>query len=135
MAVIQGHKGSVRDSAGALVGELTSFTLTLGRANEQHSPFGSEWVQTTATVRNWSLEASGMHDPNDAKQTAIITDIVSGDSVYSVECRTEGDTTGDTKYSGSMILENVSIEASGEGLMGFSFSGTGNDACTIGTVT
>jgi hypothetical protein len=76
-----------------------------------------------------------MHDPNDATQTAIITDVVTGDSKYTIECRTEGDASGDTKYSGVITLDNISIEASAEGLLGFSFSGTGDDACTVGTIT
>jgi len=134
MATITGHKGSLRDSAGNLIGELTSFALTITQNSEQHNAFGDAWIDTTATNKNWSVEGSGMFDPNDTYQSAIVTEVISGDSVYSIEVRPEGDTTGDDNYTGSITLGEVGIEASSEGVIGFSFSGQGSGAITKGTV-
>jgi len=75
-----------------------------------------------------------MFDPNDTYQSAIVTEVISGDSVYSIEVRPEGDTTGDDNYTGSITLGEVGIEASSEGVIGFSFSGQGSGAITKGTV-
>ena len=135
MATIKGYNGSLRDSSGNLIGELTSFTLTITQNSEQHNSFGDEWLDTTATNKGWSVEGSGMYDPDDTYQTAIVTEVISGDSVYSIEVRPEGDTSGDDTYTGSITLEEVGIEASSDGVIGFSFSGTGTGALTKGTVT
>ena len=69
MATVKGYNGSLRDSAGNLIGELTSFTLTITQNSEQHNAFGDAWIDTTATNKNWSVEGSGMFDPNDTKHT------------------------------------------------------------------
>ena len=135
MATIKGYNGSLRDSSGNLIGELTSFTLSITQNSEQHNAFGDEWIDTTATNKNWSVEGSGMYDPDDTYQTALVTEVISGDSVYSIEIRPEGDTTGDDNYTGSITLGEVGIEASSEGVIGFSFSGQGSGALAKGTVS
>jgi len=134
MATVTGHKGSLRDSAGNLIGELTSFTLTITQNSEQHNAFGDAWIDTTATNKNWSVEGSGMFDPDDTYQDALVDEVITGDSVYSIEVRPEGNTTGDTNFTGSITLGEVGIEASSEGVIGFSFSGQGSGAITKGTV-
>jgi len=134
MATITGHKGSLRDSAGNLIGELTSFALTITQNSEQHNAFGDAWIDTTATNKNWSVEGSGMYDPDDTYQDALVDEVITGDSVYSIEVRPEGNTTGDTNFTGSITLGEVGIEASSEGVIGFSFSGQGSGAITKGTV-
>lgn len=134
MAVVSGKSGSVFYGSDK-IGELNSFTLTVTQNNEESFGFGDTWVTNTATSKGWSVEASGYHDPADSTgQAATIADILTGDSSVSIALRTEGDTTGDDEYSGTVILSEVSIEASADGLMGFSFSGTGNGALTKGTV-
>ena len=135
MATVKGYNGSLRDGSSNLIGELTSFTLSITQNSEQHNSFGDEWLDTTATNKGWSVEGSGMYAPDDTYQTAIVTEVISGDSVYSIEVRPEGDTSGDDNYTGSITLEEVGIEASSEGVIGFSFSGTGTGAITKGTVT
>tara|TARA_B110000908_G_scaffold57895_1_gene70544 strand:+ start:776 stop:1183 length:408 start_codon:yes stop_codon:yes gene_type:complete len=134
MAVIKGHKGSLRDGTGSIVGELTSFSLSITQNSEQHNALGEEWSNTTATNKSWTVEGSGMYDPDDTYQNALVEEVITGDAVYSIECRAEGDTTGDVKYTGSIVLGEVSIEASSEGVVAFSFSGQGNGALAKGTV-
>jgi hypothetical protein len=134
MAVIKGHKGSLRDGSGNKVGELTSFSLSVTQNSEQHNALGEEWANTTATNKSWTVEGSGMYDPDDTYQAAIVDEVITGDAVYSVECRAEGDTTGDVAYTGSIVIGEVGIEASSEGVIAFSFSGQGSGALTKGTV-
>ncbi len=134
MAVIKGHKGSLRDGSGNKVGELTSFSLSVTQNSEQHNALGDEWANTTATNKSWTVEGSGMYDPDDTYQAAIVDEVITGDAVYSVECRAEGDTTGDVAYTGSIVIGEVGIEASSEGVIAFSFSGQGSGALTKGTV-
>ncbi len=135
MAVIKGHKGSLRDGSGNKVGELTSFSLSVTQNSEQHNALGDEWANTTATNKSWTVEGSGMYDPDDTYQAAIVDEVITGDAVYSVECRAEGDTTGDVAYTGSIVIGEVGIEASSEGVIAFSFSGQGSGALTKGTVS
>ena len=92
-------------------------------------------VTTTATNKSWNVDGTGFHDPNDTYQDNIITDIISGDSKYDIELRVEGDAAGDKKYTGEVVLGNVALEGVAEGVIGFSFSGQGNDAPTQGAVT
>jgi hypothetical protein len=134
MAVIKGHKGSLRDGSGNKVGELTSFSLSVTQNSEQHNALGEEWANTTATNKSWTVEGSGMYDPDDTYQAAIVDEVITGDAVYSIECRAEGDTTGDVAYTGSIVIGEVGIEASSEGVIAFSFSGQGSGALTKGTV-
>lgn len=134
MAVVSGKSGSVYYGTDK-IGELNSFTLTVTQNAESSFGFGDSWMTNTATTKSWSMSASGYHDPADSTgQTALVTDILTGDSSVSVKLRTEGDTTGDDEYTGTVILADVAIEASAEGLISFSFSGTGNGALTKGTV-
>jgi hypothetical protein len=134
MAVIKGHNGSLHDSNGDTVGELTGFSLTIDQNTEEHSAFGSEWINATATTKGWSVEGSGMYDPDDTYQNAIVEDIISGDSSYSIECRPQGSTVGNVKYTGTVIFGDVNIEASAEGVVAFSFTSRGNGTLTKGTV-
>jgi len=134
MATIKGYNGSLRDSAGVIIGELTSYTLSVTQNSEQHNAFGDAWLDTTATNKSWSVEGSGMYDPDDVQQTAIVDEVLTGDAVYTIEMRAEGDTTGDDKFTGSIVLGEVSIEASSEGVIAFSFSGQGNGALAKGSV-
>ena len=134
MAVIQGKSGSVYVGADK-IGELNSFTLTVTQNSEATFGFGDTWMTNTATSKMWSMQASGYHDPADTDgQVAIIGDVLTGDSSVTVKLRTEGDTAGDDEYSGAVILTEVSIEASAEGIIGFTFSGSGNGALTKGAV-
>ena len=134
MAVIKGTNGSVFYGTNK-IGELNSFTLTVTQNSEESVAFGSTWVTNTATSKSWSMEASGFHDGADTTgQIAVIGDILTGDSVISVKMRTEGDSTGDDEYTGSVVLQEVAIEATSDGLMAFSFSGVGNGTLTKGAV-
>jgi len=134
MATINGNDGSLRDTDGNLIGELNSFTLNITQKNESHSSFNDEWEDTTATTKSWSVEGAGQYDPDDTYQDALVDEVISGDSTYSIEVRPEGNTTGDVNFTGSITLGEVSINASSEGVIGFSFSGAGTGAVTKGTV-
>jgi hypothetical protein len=135
MAVISGKSGSVYYGTDE-IGELSSYTLTVTQNTEESFSFGSSWVTNTATSKSWSVEASGFHDPNDSTgQAAVITDILTGDSTVSIALRSEGDTAGDDEYTGSIVLQEVSVEAAADGLISFSFSGIGNGTLTKGTVS
>ena len=134
MATIKGYNGSLRDSSGNLIGELTSFSLNITQNSETHSSFNDAWTDTTATNKSWSVDGSGQYDPDDTYQIALVDEVISGDSTYSIEVRTEGNTTGDENFSGSITMGEVTIDASSEGVIGFSFSGTGTGALTKGTV-
>jgi len=135
MATIKGYNGSLRDTSGNLIGELISFTLNITQNTENHNSFNDEWVDTTATTKTWSVDGSGQYDPDDTYQNALVDEVISGDSTYSIEVRSEGNTTGDENFTGSITLGEVSIDASSEGVIGFSFSGQGSGALTKGTVT
>ena len=99
-------------------------------------------VTSGDTVVTDALTVSGSgqisnENPNDVpsvNDTASVK-VISGDSVYSIEIRPEGDTTGDDNYTGSITLGEVGIEASSEGVIGFSFSGQGSGALAKGTVS
>jgi predicted secreted protein len=134
MAVINGSNGSVYVGADK-IGELNSYTITVTQNTEETFGFGDTWVANTATSKSWSVEASGYHDPDDTTgQAVLIEDILTGDSSVTITVRTEGDTSGDDTYSGTVILTEVSVDASADGIIGFSFSGNGNGALTAGTV-
>lgn len=134
MAVINGSNGSVYIGTDK-IGELNSYTITVTQNTEETFGFGDTWTTNTATSKSWSVEASGYHDPDDADgQAVLITDILTGDSSVSIVVRTEGDASGDDTYSGTVILTEVSMDATADGIIGFSFSGSGSGALTQGTI-
>ena len=135
MATITGYNGSLRDSAGNLIGELSSFDLTITQNSETHSSFNDAWTDTTATNKGWTVDAAGQYDPDDTYQNALVDEVISGDSTYSIEVRPEGNTTGDTNFTGSITLSDIGIQANSDGVIGFSFSGTGTGALAKGTVS
>jgi predicted secreted protein len=135
MATVTGYSGSLRDSSGNKIGELTAFTLTITQNSEQFNSFGNAWTSTAATTKNWSVEGSGNYDPDDTYQTAIVTEVLTGDADYSIIVRAEGDEQGDDVFSGSIKVTEVSIEASADGLIAFSFSGDGDGTLTKGAVS
>lgn len=134
MAVIKGKSGSVLIGTD-VIGELNSFSITITQNTEDTFAFGDDWMTSTATSKSWSIEASGYHDPDDTSgQVALLSDILTGDSSITVALRTEGSTTGDDEYTGTVTLQEVSMEAAADGIIGFSFSGMGSGALTKGTV-
>ncbi len=135
MATIKGYNGSLRDSSGNTIGELTAFTLNISQNNEQVNSFGNSWTQTIATTKGWTVDGSGNYDPDDTYQTAIVTEVLTGDSSYGITVRAEGDTTGDDEFTGTITINEVSIEASADGLIAFSFSADGDGTLTKGTVS
>jgi hypothetical protein len=135
MAVISGTNGSVYLGTDK-IGELNSATLSITQNSEESFGFGDSWVKTTPTSKTWSVEASGFHDPDDTTgQAVLVTEVLTGDSSVTINVRTEGNTTGDDEYTGTVKLGEVSIENAADGLIGFSFSGTGDGALTLGTVS
>lgn len=134
MAVIKGKSGSVLIGTD-VIGELNSFSITITQNTEDTFAFGDDWMTSTATSKSWSIEASGYHDPDDTSgQVALLSDILTGDSSITVALRTEGSTAGDDEYTGTVTLQEVSMEAAADGIIGFSFSGMGSGALTKGTV-
>jgi hypothetical protein len=134
MAVISGKSGSVYLGS-YQIGELNSFTISITQNMEESFGFGDSWVSNTATTKSWSVEASGYHDPDDTNgQSALIDDILTGDSSITINVRTEGDGTGDDVYSGTLLISEASIEAAADGIIGFSFSGMGTGTLTRTTV-
>ena len=116
MATVTGYSGSLRDSSGNKIGELTAFTLNITQNNEQFNSFGNAWTSTTATTKGWSVDGSGNYDPDDVYQTAVVDEVLTGDASYTIK------------------VSEVSIEASADGLIAFSFSGAGDGTLTKGTV-
>lgn len=135
MATVTGYSGSLRDSSGNKIGELTAFTLNITQNNEQFNSFGNAWTSTTATTKGWSVDGSGNYDPDDVYQTAVVDEVLTGDASYAIALRAEGDTTGDDEFTGTIKVSEVSIEASADGLIAFSFSGAGDGTLTKGTVS
>jgi len=135
MAVISGKSGSVYLGS-YQIGELNSFTISITQNMEESFAFGGSWTTNTATSKTWSFEASGYHDPDDTNgQSALLDDILTGDSSVTVNVRTEGNSTGDDLYTGTVVIGEASIEATADGIIGFSISGTGTGTLTRTTVS
>jgi len=127
MSVSKGKDGGFYVGS-TLVTFMESWTLNRGVQVEGVTPFGSDWDQNEATIKNWGATFAGTLDRSDAQQAALLSQLEDA-TIANVAARFSLD--GTTAYwEGSAIYVSDSINSTSKGLVKVSGNLTGNGAIT-----
>lgn len=128
MAVHKGSEGTVKVGSDS-IGELKSFSIQHSSATIDTTTMGDDSVTRLAGLKSWSGSADAHWDEADSGQVAL----TAGASV-SLTFAPEGNTSGDTIYTGTAIVTNIDRSSTHDGVVEVSFTFEGDGALTTSTV-
>ena len=122
MATHKGSEGTVKVGANA-VAEIRSYTITETADTLEDTTMGDAARTYLASLKSFSGSMDVFWDETDTTGQVALAP---GDSV-TINIYPEGSTSGDTYYTGSVIVTEKSITASFDGMVeaSISFQGTG----------
>lgn len=129
MANHKGSEGTVKVGSNA-VAEVRSWSIEESNSTMDDTVMGDSWATKKAGINSWSGSLDCFWDETDATGQGALT---TGSEV-TLNLYPEGDTGGDTYYTGSAIVTSVSRSASHDGMVEASISFEGNGALTETTV-
>jgi hypothetical protein len=128
MATHTGSEGVVYSSSNQ-ISEIRSYTLTESADTLENTTMGLSARTYVASLSNFTGSMDLYWDENDAGQDDLTVKSTITFNVYP-----EGNTTGDTYYTGSAIITERVITGSFDGLVELSISLQGTGALTQATV-
>ena len=123
MATIHGSDGVIKVGSGfAALGHIQTWSLDVKADVLEGYSMGDDWKSAKSGVRSWSGSVECYFDTADAGQGAI----AAGDTV-SVNFYPAGEGTGNSYYSGTVVVTGAPVSAEKDGfvLQSFSFKGSG----------
>lgn len=129
MATHVGKDGAVYVGANA-VAEIRDWSLEQTSEVVNDTVMGDTWMTNKATQKSWTASFNAFWDETDTNGQGALT----VGAEVTLNLYPEGNTSGDTYWSGTAIINSVSNSASFDGLVEASFSVTGNGALTESTV-
>lgn len=129
MATLVGKDGVVKIGSNT-IGEIRTYTLEQSMDVIEDSSMGDTDRSFTSGLKTFSGSADVFFDDTDTGQL----DVQVGDT-GTISVQVEGDTSGDHKLSGSIIVTGRTITASFDGMVEASVTFQGTGALTEGTVT
>ena len=129
MATHKGSEGTVKVGSNA-VAEIKSYSIEESADTLEDTSMGDSARTYKASLSNFSGSLDVFWDETDTNGQGAL----SIGSEVTLNVYPEGDTTGDTYYTGSAIVTGVSRSASFDGLVEASISVQGNGALTTSTV-
>lgn len=132
MAIHSGTSGSVlyatsSGTAGTLIGQLKSWSITVEAEELDTSAFGQSWRTFDAGVKQWGGSFQGNVDAADAQQIAIWSNLLTGTKA---ELALKLDAT--KTYYGTVVMISQDLEDSFDGLAESTWNFRGNS--TLGTI-
>jgi hypothetical protein len=128
MATFSGSGGTVLVGSDA-IGEIKSYTVDETMDTLEDTSMGDTNRTYKASLKAFSGSCDVMFDDTDTAQQAMTVG-----SEVTMSFQMEGNTTGDHKLSGTVLITGRSITASFDGLVEASLSFQGTGALTEGTV-
>lgn len=129
MAVHKGSEGTVKVGANAIA-EIRSYSIEETSDTLETTTMGDSARTYTPNLTSWSGSVDVYWDETDATGQGALT--VGAEVTLNVY--PEGETTGDTYYTGSAIVTSVTTNSSFDGLIEASVSVQGTGALTSTTV-
>ena len=122
MAVFTGYGGSVK-VGNAIIAELGEWGLDISVDTQETESFGDQWKEYVATLKEWSGSCSGRWDMTDATGQKALQDALLGGTTVTIKFYINNA----QNYSGTAIIEKISVKSSVDGVVevDFSFKGTG----------
>ena len=130
MATHKGSEGTVKVGSNA-VAEIKSYSIEESADTLEDTSMGDSARTYKPSLSNFSGSLDVFWDETDTDGQGALS---IGNSEVTLNVYPEGDTTGDTYYTGSAIVTGVSRSASFDGLVEASISVQGNGALTTSTV-
>lgn len=130
MATATGKDGAVYNGSNA-VAEIRDWSLETTSEVVNDTVMGDTWMTNKATQKSWTSSFNAFWDDSDTNGQQALTE----GSEVTLNLYPEGNTSGNTYWSGTAIITSVSKTASFDGLVEASFSATGNGALTESTVS
>lgn len=129
MATSTGKDGAVYNGSNA-VAEIRDWSLETASEVVNDTVMGDTWMTNKATQKSWTSSFNAFWDDSDTNGQQALTE----GSEVTLNLYPEGNTSGNTYWTGTAIITSVSKTASFDGLVEASFSATGNGALTESTV-
>lgn len=129
MATHVGKDGAVYVGSNA-VAEIRDWSLEQTSEIVNDTVMGDDWMTNKPTQKSWTTSFNAFWDETNTTGQGALT----VGAEVTLNLYPEGNTSGDTYWSGSAIVTSVSNTASFDGLVEASFSATGNGALTESTV-
>lgn len=123
MRTIHGSDGVIKVGSGfAALGQIQNWSLDVKADVLEGYSMGEAWKTSKSGVRSWSGAVECYFDAGDAGQS----ELTAGDTV-SVNFYPAGEGSGNTYYSGTVVVTGAPVSAEKDGfvLQSFSFKGSG----------
>ena len=130
MATHTGSEGTVKVGANA-VAEIRSFSLEESGETIETTSMGDASRTFVAGLKTFTGTIECFWDETDSTGQGALT----VGSEITINVYPEGDTSGDTYYTGTAIVTGASLSSSFDGMVERSFSIQGSDALTADTVS
>lgn len=132
MAKIHGKSAYIAINSTALQADANSITINIGVDTGETTAFGEAWDTFVEGNANWTVDADFFYNAASSQADPVLFGLIGGGS-KTIEIGPEGNSTGQTKYSGSVILTSMSpsVPVGEAATISASFQGTG--ALTRGT--
>lgn len=129
MATHLGKEGSIASGANT-VAEVKSYRIEETANTTDTTPLGTTAETHAITTTNWTASVEAFWDETDATGQGTFT---IGASV-TLNVYPEGDTSGDTFYTGTALITGLTVSAANDGTVDATFELRGTGALTKGTV-
>lgn len=135
MAVHAGKDGyfkmklSSATGAADKVAYIDNYSLNINASVAEVSQLGDEWKKTVATLKDWSGNASGTLDLADAEQAMILGMFTESSKVAAVDI--VFGLGGTSEYGGKATISGITIGASVNDKVTFSFNFSGDGPLTL----
>jgi hypothetical protein len=129
MATFSGSEGVVKVGAN-IIGEIRSYSIEQSMDTLEDTSMGDVNRTYKASLKTFTGSCDVLFDDTDTGQNAMQVG-----SEVTMSFQMEGNTAGDHKLSGTVLITGRSISASYDGLVEASLSFQGTGALTEGTVT
>ena len=122
MATTKGSEGTVKSGANAIA-EIRSYTITETADTLEDTTMGDSSRTYLASLKTFTGSIDCFWDETDTNGQLTLDP----GSTVTINIYPEGSTSGDTYYTGSVIITEKSVTASYDGMVeaSFSFQGTG----------
>ena len=129
MATHAGSEGKVYVGTHQIA-EIKSWSMEVTADTVDASVIGTQWRKNQATIKSWSGSFDGFWDETDTQGQGGL-DV---GATITLNLYPEGNTTGDTYWTGEVIITSIGYNASFDGLVEASFSFTGTGPLTKSTI-
>lgn len=129
MATHTGSEGTVHVGANAIA-EIRSYSIETTSDTVEDTTMGDTWRTRKTTLRSWTASVDVFWDETDTNGQVAL----SAGSEVTLNVYPEGNTSGDSYYTGSAIVTGNTINASYDGMVEATITLEGNGILTPSTV-